>query len=318
MRVFTFVLFMILSFSVLRSEDSLNYGLNIPKTPLYVGGYFSTSYDPKEYDDLIFDDIALLFYANIGKYNLLGEVELSDIQLQHIHKKNLRLFIERLQLSYDLNENSTFTLGKFYSDIGFWNISPINTLTDTTTSPYLLKTTFPELTSGLMYQYSFDYDDQLLSFTLQQSSDLDTAYNNMHINQHYAISYTYISSVYTIKLNGGFFHQINHKKSFYEGISIQYEDDLWKVQSELFAKQSKHNQNIPYNTYLQITRHLYDKHDIIFRQELYKDNSINTQENIFLLGYTYRPHPFIAFKSEYVKHTTLPKSRFVFSFSMVF
>ncbi len=318
MRIFTLILFILFPSSILHSDESLNYGWNIPQTPLYVGGYFSTSYDPREINDLVFDDIALLFYANKEKYHLLGEVELSDIPLKHLDRKNLRLFIERFQLAYDMNENTTITLGKFYSKIGFWNISPINTLTDTTTSPYILESTFPELSSGLLYNYSFDYGDQMLSLTIQHNPDLDTSYNNIHINRHYALAYTYLSDSYTLRANCGYFRQINHQKSFYEGLSIQYENDFWTIQSELFSKQSTKHQNIPYNTYLQITRHLYNKHDIVFREELYKDNATNIQENISLIGYTYRPHPFIAFKSEYVKYSNLPKSRFIFSFSMVF
>jgi hypothetical protein len=318
MRILFLTLFFLFIPSLCNSNEDQNYGYKIPYTPLYIGGYLSAEYDKEKHDTLFFDDIALLFYANIGKYHLLGEVEAADIPLDGSKNSDIRLYIERIEISYHIDEYSTLAFGKFNSDIGFWNLAPINTLTDTTTPPYLMQDTFPELTTGLLYTHSFSDEEQILSFIFQHNSDIDKQYNNMEVDKHYGIGYTYYGQICTWRMNGGYYHNKRDNNSFYGGISYQKESTYWTLQGELFTKQSAKNHDVPYNIYAQFTNHIANQHDLIFRQEFYKDNFLHIKEGISLIGYTYRPRPFIAIKGEYVKHSSLPKNRLVFSFSVVF
>ncbi len=312
------ILFLPLLTATIEASDTADYGYRIPNTPLYIGGYISMEYDKKEFDDIVFDDIALLFYGNSEKYHLLGEVEASDIALRGGKNSDIRFYIERLQITHDIDDYSSIRVGKFNSDIGFWNLAPINTLTDTSTSPYLMKTTFPELTTGILYSRSFGEEAQLLSITIQHNSDLDKRYNNMRINRHYALGWSYFGETYTWRLNGGYFHNQEQSDAFYAGVSYQKESEQWIIQSELFTKHTTNEKDVPYNLYLQLTRHIQFKHDFIFRQEFYKDDAIRTKEAISVIGYTYRPRPSVTLKSEYVRHSLLDKNRMVFSCSMVF
>jgi len=318
MRSLLTALLLLLPVSYAQSDTTPVYGYKLPSLPLYLGGYISAIYDKEEINDILFDDIALLFYANVDKYHFLGEIEAADIPLRGGKNSDIRIYIERFQLNYDLNDDTTVTIGKFNSDIGFWNLAPINTLTDTTTSPYLMKTTFPELTTGVLINRSFDDEKQSLSFTVQDNRDLDRNYNNMKVDKHYAAGYTYTTDSTVYRLNGGYFHQKAEGDAFYAGLSYRYENENWTIQSELFHKNQKNRRDIPYNAYLQCTRHLNDRHDVIFRQEFYKDNAIRTKETISLIGYTYRPRPAVALKTEYVRHSVLPENRILFSWSMVF
>jgi len=303
----------------LKADDTMTHGWKTPHTPLYIGGYISAVYDNKEVDDdILFDDIALLFYANVEKYHFLGEIEAADIPLRGGKNSDIRIYIERLQLNYDFNDNTTVTFGKFNSDIGFWNLAPINTLTDTTTSPYLMENTFPELTTGLMVTKSFWDEEQVFSVTVQNNPDLDRNYNNMKTDKHYAFGYTYADYATTWRINGGYFHEKHKGNAYYGGISYRNESTRWTIQSELFHKTQNNHRTIPYNFYLQLTRHLTDRHDLVFRQEFYKDYSIATKEAVSLVGFTYRPHPSLTFKTEYIRHSVLPLNRIVFSCSMVF
>ncbi len=316
-KIFT-VLLLLWFIPLLHSEDIPHYGYQIPHTPLYVGGYISAVYDKEEYDDIVFDDIALLFYANRDKYHFLSELEISDLPLQGGKNTDIRIYIERFVLSYDQDEYTTISVGKFNSDIGFWNIAPINTLTDTTTSPHIMEVMFPELTTGIEYAKSLSDEEILFSLTLQNNSDMDKQYNNFYINRHYAFMLRYAGYNHTLKLNGGYFKETNNKESFYAGIAYQHESDKWTLQSELFTREAVNAKDIPYNGYIQLTRHFGIHHDIVAREEIYKDNIANVRENISLIGYTYRPRTSIALKGEYVHHSKLPRHLLIISASMVF
>ena len=313
------VILLFFSIAICRGDEIPDYGYRIANTPLYIGGYVSAVYDEKETeDDIFFDDISLLFYANAEKYHFLSEIEAADLPLRGGKNSDIHIYIERLQLNYDFNDNTTVTLGKFNSDIGFWNLAPVNTLTDTTTSPYLTENTFPELTTGLMVTKSFWDEEQIFSITIQNNPDLDKNYNNIKTDKHYAFSYTYADYATTWRINGGYFHEKGKGDAYYGGLSYRYENTLWTIQSELFHKTQNNRRTIPYNLYLQLTRHLTDSHDLVFRQEFYEDHAIEIKDAISLIGFTYRPHPSLTFKTEYIRHSVLPLNRIVFSCSAVF
>ncbi len=313
--IYLFVLF----FYTLTSscDENIDYGYNIKNTPIIIGGYFNINYDEHDDHKLIFDDIALLFYANYNKVDILSEIEMSDIPIKDIKKSNLKIYIERLQLAYYIGENSEFTIGKFNSNIGFWNQAPINTLVDTTTKPHLLKSTFPKLTTGIIYKYSFNQEENILSITLQNNQNISKEYNNMIIKKHYHIGFTKYYDSSTFKVDGGYYQDIDSSdSSTYAGVGFENRSDNFTILSELFTKQTTSNPNTPYDGYLQTTWHVLDRHDLTIREELYKSQS--KIDSISVLGYTFRPKPAITLKGEYIKHSRIKNDRFVFSYSMVF
>ncbi len=304
--------------SAASCDDDSDYGWNIPHTPVYAGGYISTTYDSAEDEHFRLDDLALLLYAGKDSWQMLGEIEFSDISIGSIDQKSLSLYVERLHVTWDLDAYTTLTLGKFYSDVGFWNLAPINTLTETTTSPYIEERTFPELTTGVMLSRSFAEETAQMTLMLQHNRSIDSCYNNMRLDRHYAMTLSYYGYDDSWRLSGGYFRRTEADENYYAGIAYQRETEHWSIQSELFTLKSEKERNIPYNGYAQFVRHLHEKHELIFRQEFYKDEQIDTSEAISLFGYAYRPRPNIVFKSEYVRHSRLPQNRFVCSFSMVF
>ncbi len=298
-----------------NQEDT--YGIKIPYTPIFLGGYISANYDDDgaSEEKFIFDDIALLLYGDFGKFDLLGELEASDMDFEG---KNFKVHCERLRLSYFLYDDWLIQVGKFNSNIGFWNQIPINVLEDTTTYPQLLENLFPKLTTGISLYQSFDEGDKEFSLTLQNNKDLDASYNNIEVDRHVSISYKENREVFVWRMSAGYYRTVKRSDYFYAGIGYKQELENWMLIGELFTKQGEKEKNIPYDTYMQITYHMGYYHDMVFRTEFYKDKSLYLQENISLLGYTYRPIPSIAIKGEYVHHTKLPKSRFVASFSWIF
>ena len=312
------VIWFFLSLSLfLKAEDTSAYGWKVPHTPFYLGGYVSLNYDEDEVakEKFVFDDIALLLYGKMGKFDILGEFEASDIPLK---RQKLKIYCERLRLAYYLHDDTVIHLGKFNSSVGFWNQSPINVLEDTTTSPQLLKNIFPKRTSGLAIYQSFDEGDKELSFTLQHNTDLDDAYNNIMIDRHIGLGYKSDEERFVWRANVGYFRKRQKQEYYYLGFGYQQELDAWMLMAEAFTKQGEQGDDVPYDIYMQATWSFVNHHDIVFRSEFYKDKNIGLQENISLLGYTYRPISSIAIKGEYIKHSKLPKSRFVASFSWIF
>lgn len=319
MRIFLGFIVIVLLFPYYLHSDENRHGWHLPHTPLYLSGYISTKYDPKEDEEPTFDDLALLLYANGERYHFLGEVELSDLSVIHPHLNHTNLYIERLRAGYDLDAFNQLTIGKFNSEIGFWNLARISILTDTTTAPYILEHIFPELTTGILYTHSFEDELQSLSLTIQHNKALDNRYNNLKINRHYAAGYTYSGDSVSWKFNGGYYRMQSGQRSWYTGIGCRMEYPEWTIQSELFRKQSEHTvATIPYDGYIQITKHLSSHHDLVLREERYKDRSQPVEEGISLVGLTYRPSSSTLCKGEYLWHTRLPKNRFVFSFSVLF
>ena len=309
-------LFFLFPYIVHAQEDGYSYGWKVPKTPLHVGGYFSLNYDDKE--TLAFDDIALLFYGNHDKFHILGEVEIADIALEKLDFTKNRLHIERLQVNYDVDDDGILTVGKFNSDMGYWNQTPVNVLDDTTTSPHILKNIFPKQTTGVMYKRSLKEGDAAFSAMFQHNNNIDKNYNNMVLDRHYALNYQNMSGQFFWRVGAGYFRRDSGQDAFYTGLGVSKESDTWTWLGEVFHKREGDSNDIPYDGYIQGTWHWQYAHDLVFREEMYHDKKSDVRENISLLGYTYRPWASVAVKGEYVWHSKLPKNRFVFSLSVIF
>jgi len=310
---------------LLYAEEENSYGWNVPHTTLNIGGYLDMSYDAKREDAFLFNDIAVLFFAHKDKFSLIGEVELSNISLEGKSNRSsdVDLILERLELIYAIDDKQKIKIGRFHSDIGFWNQAPIAILQDTTTKPHMVKHMYPQATSGMLYSYQYN-NEQAYSLTLQNNMDIGEEDNLLSndaiiVNKHFAFAYNYNHNLFSWSLSSGMYREYDlNKRSYYAGIGFQYESNNYEIQAELFTQQSNDIKDRPYSGYLQTLFHLQDKQDIVMRFESYKDNVISIKEENYLLGYVYRPWNNIVFKAEYIYHSKLPLSRVVSSISVLF
>ena len=314
---------MLLSLADAEGDYRFGHGYQLGTTPLYLGGYLSARYDinhgEQEFD---LDDVAVLLYGSFEKFDFLGEIEASDITFEKegagdIDLGNSTFHVERLYFTVPMQDDSLLYFGKFNSEIGFWNQTPINVLHDTTTPPHIMTDLFPKLTTGIGYTKNIN-DAFSLSLALQQNHDIDDEYNNLFVKQHYSFSVKGEKESYTWGVGGGYFKEKNDQSSSYATVGIQKEFQSWTLLSEFYSRVTDDAPSVPYDIYMQGTWHLRDKHDIIFRAETYNDEIEDTSDTVGLVGYTYRPYPFMALKAEYEAHSIKRLSHAVFSFSVIF
>ncbi len=328
MRIFlVFLLLVSLLFS--EEEYRLGEGVKVASLPLYIGGYASLNYlkgeNQKEYR---IDKLAFMSYGSYDKFSYMLELEFKEL---YIHKEkdklsysntDTNLYTERLFLKYTHNENYMFRVGKYYSNIGFWNLLPINVLRETTSNPQSVYIIFPRLNTGIESSYvSYKEGIFKINATLQRNEGIDERYNNYNINKHYGIGLSYEIDNYIFKLNGGYFHVENTNSEsdlFYMLLSTKYETDNFEFLAEIGSQRSENKFTTKYAGYMQGAYSFTQEHIAISRLESYEDNLNNKSENMLILGYTYRPIYPIAIKSEYQLHTQKEDNQFLISISVLF
>jgi len=312
-----------------QDEYTLGEGYQVGEMPIYLGGYFSLDYRKKDEEDRYrVDDIALMSYGGNDTIAYMVELELKEFYVKTSDDdtttttRNHRLYIERLYFDYTMNDNAMFRAGKFNSPLGFWNLMPINVLRATTSSPVSTQIIFPQFTTGLDFQYSsFGEGELKFDLMLQDNTPIDDEYNNYDVDQHFALGVSYEKDAYALKADGGFFSKRDKNtgvKDFtYALLSARYEADTYQFLAEMGTQRSKdgdHN----YAGYAQGLYRFTEKHIGIIRLESYKDELKNSNDNMAIFAYTYRPLYPIAFKTEYQQHTKSNENQIIFSFSVLF
>lgn len=343
-KIFLFFLFFPFFLVAADNKYILGEGYQIASTPIYVGGYFSAKYKKETHENqqlLILDDAAFLSYGSYEKFSFLTEFELKNFYIHkwgamEEHVRDSHIHTERLYLNYDINENYTLRVGKYFSPIGYWNIMPINVLRDTTSNPQSTQILFPQYTSGISLGYeSFNTYEIKLNVTIQNNNDIDDKYNNFIVDKHYAIGTEIVQEKLALKFNTGYFHlqkMINSIDNIYYGLaSFSYEVDNIRLMGEIGTQFSKNISTVPYSYYLQGVYTIKEKHSLIVRVESYErheniflnaksleDEYFTYKDDTAIVGYTYRPTYPVAFKIEYQHHSATYENQFLSSFSVLF
>jgi hypothetical protein len=105
---------------------------------------------------------------------------------------------------------------------------------------------------------------------------------------------------------------------YYVLLSAKYENDKFKLTSEIGSQKSKYKTTTNYAWYAQGLYRFNEKHIAVLRAESYDDKMNNSFENMAIIGYTYRPLYPIAIKSEYQFHSIWSENKFLFSLSVLF
>ena len=324
-----FIILFLLLFSQLFSEEyELGQGVNIPSTPIYIGGYTTLDYLHRsdEYNRFRLDELALLSYAHYKRFSFMTELLYKEPYVKEwgkIERKKTTtpLTIERLYLEYRANDALTLRVGKFNTPIGYWSDEPINVLRDSASNPYLAYIIYPRYTTGLLLSYADEMSSNS-SYTLlaQESDDLDDNYNNISVKRHYALGYEYnFDDALHIKLNLGYFMTQKEEQSYYGVVALKYDADKYKISSEFAMRQGEEKLSVPYSFYIQGLYNIKERHDLISRYETYKiDEGALREEQIAIFAYTYRPLYPIALKIEYQAHSYKNENQLHMALSVMF
>ena len=332
MRNIIIVFLLILS---LYSDDEYQLGEGIQVSssplPLYLGGYFSIDYKSMdEADRYRIDDLAFMGYGAYKNFSYIAEVEFKEFYVQNRVENNTvitrdqHLYIERLYVDYNFNENYLVRVGKFNSAVGYWNLLPINVLRETTSSPVSTEILFPKFTTGIGASHTSYTDNEIkIDLMLQNNSDVDDEYNNYKIDRHYGLGISYAKDDLTYKVNVGFFHKvIDHNiypdNLYYLLLSTKYEKDNYQFLAELGSQMSYYKFTTSYAGYIQGLYRFTQKHIGVIRLESYDDIARDTSDQMAIFAYTYRPLYPVALKGEYQLHSHSEKNQFLFSFSVLF
>ncbi|WP_457596308.1 hypothetical protein [Hydrogenimonas sp.] len=300
--------------------DPLVESLQFGSEPIYLGGYFSAMADIGERTQrLAIDEAALMLYGEYPRWGFMAEWEFDEPYTRYFgddegETTHLHGYIERLNAYYHFDD-ATVRFGKFFSSIGFWNQMPINVLRDTTSDPTFVYQLFPMLTTGIETNLYLDNGD-ILSLSLQHNNDLDGAINNFDIDRHIAWQYEHQSDWALWRMGGGWFRKRDNKESWYANIGFDKPGLEFSWLSEAGFRQEESERG--YDIYLQGVWHYLPHHDLIGRIESFDDPIESRSRDIWgLVGYTWRPKPSMAFKTE-VDLYVHRKERLLFSWSVMF
>ncbi len=333
MKVYTLLLSMLLTSSLWASdtEYQLGNGYQIGDLPLYLGGYFSLEYAHKYGKErtLELNELALMLYGEKDRFSYMLELEGEDVYSESFgdgpHRRHQdRIHLERLYLGYSLDEHYDLKAGKFNSMIGLWNQNPINVLRDTSSNPAVTEYIFPKFVTGLELKYQ-GFSEDMFSFTLmaQESEDMDElinrdeVYNNFDTDRHYGLGLSFLTDVFVIQINGGYFEVKPDTGYSYVLGAFEYSAEEFRIQGEI-GSQYEDDRNRALSGYLQGVYTIAEGHEGILRLESYDNDTYAVKDTFGIFGYTYRPHYAIAIKSEYQWHSYKQENKFLLSFSALF
>jgi len=328
-----FLIILLFLATLIKADDEYNLGegIQVGSLPLYIGGYFSIDYKGADDEDTYrLDDIAILGYGSYNKFSYIAELEFKEFYVKknspdsHETSQDRKLYIERLYIDYDFNENYMFRVGKYNSPVGFWNLFPINVLKETTSNPISPSIIYPSFTTGLGISYStYDSGELKIEAMLQNNKDFNSEYNNYKSDKHYGFGLSYEKDNYAIKINGGYFHKNDNKiirdNLYYILASAKYETDDYQVLSEIGRQRSKEDITTNHAGYIQGLYRFTQHHIGIIRIESYETNAKkHLNDELIVLGYTYRPLYPIAIKSEYQFYSNSKLNQILLSISVLF
>ncbi len=318
----------ILSLSSILNAYQLGHGLEVNKY-LSIGGYFSSKYENSNGNKkFMLDDVALLGYGRLGsQLSYLMEFEAREFWVRDFAndkiESNINFHIERAYLNYTYNDYLNVTVGKFITPIGYWNLTPINVLQDTTSSPKYATEIYPKFTTGIKIFGYLPFDDTInYNIFLQKNRDIDPKYNNIKTDNYYGVELKKSFDNLILGVSFGEYEaDEEHRK--YLATSFKYtQHNIQLIGEYALVKYNQTNDKSQeynkYAYYIQGRYKLNSKHFIITRYEKSRDSFHDIDEDIKLIGYNYRPIYPISLKCEYQFNNNKDENKLLLSFSMLF
>lgn len=297
---------------------------------LNVGGYFSSEVEIKGSEETFtLDDVAVMAYGDINPmFSYLAEFESVGFYHKDFSTGNesgdRKFHIERLYGDIWLSDAYNIRLGKQITPVGYWNKQPINVLRDSTSNPLFSRLLFPKFLTGIdINGFVPEMEGTRYHLFGQKNADLDSDYINIPNTHFFGLAVEKeISNDWTAGGSvGEYIASVGNQRTRYVQANVKYDDTAWQVMSEALVAKSTYLQDendYTLSGYIQGMYRYSPQHAFIARVEHFKDHYTHYEDNIGILGYSYRPLYPVSFKGEYQWHSLHDENRALFSFSVLF
>ncbi len=302
------------------AEDGYELGHGLDLGPLNIAGYSSVvaNLPTQAQKSLVLDDLSLFITGHFGRLiNPFTEAELSGLDLWHDghlqgdHGSG-EVVLERLYNDSYLTDSITLRLGKMLSPVGEWNVIHAAPLVLTTVRPAVTYRNFSEYATGASVLYT-DPNRTFPDFQLyyQPVGELSERPLNLTVHQYKAVEGAHLS--YPLGLLdkvGVSFQQskdVNGIDQSLYGVDFHYTVARLTLQgeatySDISNRGTTQARDTEWGAYASASYALTDQWSAYGWYETFADRTAPSSAHDVLFGVSYRPHPAIVFKVEYLQN----------------
>ncbi|MFA6395597.1 MAG: hypothetical protein WCW84_06480 [Sulfurimonas sp.] len=314
---------------VLQADPyALGHGVQVDKA-LNVGGYFSTEFSVQGGEKtLAFEDLAIMAYGDVNPmFSYMTEFESIGFYQKNltngIETSHRQFHAERAYGDVWLSDAYNIRFGKQITPIGYWNREPINVLRDMSSNPLYCSLLFPKFLTGIdINGYIPRVEGMTYHLFGQKNPDLDDEYVNIRNKHFFGLSVEKeLSTEYSSGGSIGEYITLTEQRTRFLQLNAKYDDVKWQFMSEVLLAKSYYSSgdiDITFTGYAQGMFRYSAENAILGRYEHFKDHHVGREDNIAIVGYSYRPSYPISLKGEYQLHSLDNENRALFSFSVLF
>ena len=320
------LIFLCLAGSAARAEGGadpggyeLGHGLDLG--PFNFAGYGSVvaNVPDRGRKALVLDDLSLYVTGHVAKLlNPFVETELTGYAFTQSaahapgHGQQGYVVLERLYNDSYLTENFTLRIGKMLAPVGAWNQIHAAPLVLTTVRPAVTQRNFSEYVSGVSVLYSdatAEFPD--LQIYAQPDDEFSARPNAVAARRYKMLEGAHLSFPVTLLDKIGFSFQkgkmLGGNDQLLFGTDFHYSIDKFSVEGEwtlAHLSQDSHDRfrSFEWGGYAALSYALSDEWSLSGWYETFTDrNAVSTAHDL-LFGVTYRPHPALIGKLEYLQN----------------
>jgi len=328
MTIQKIVLSFVLIASMHADPYTLGHGVQVGSA-LNIGGYFATEFEKKgDNKTFTLDDVAIMAYGDINPmFSYMAEFEAVGFYQKNFtngDESNHRQFhAERVYGDLWLNDAYNIRFGKQITPIGYWNKEPINVLRDMTSNPLYSTLLFPKFITGIdINGYVPSIEGMKYHLFGQKNRDLDDEYINIRNTHFFGLALEQeISNDYSYGGSIGDYITLTSQRTRFLQANGKYDNSKWQVLSEVILAKSDYNagdSDYTFSGYAQGMYRYTSEYGLLGRYEHFNDHHSGSEDNIGIVGFSYRPIYPVSFKGEYQIHSRNDENRALFSFSVLF
>jgi hypothetical protein len=330
-----------LSASAAPADDGalsdINYrlgdGLHLPGLGLNLGGYATTTY--RRLDErtgrVSLGDMSLsVWWEGTGRWKAFAEFDYENAVSSGSARRgdeDRYLALERIYVDYAVSDTATVRVGKFLTPIGRWNLIHATPLVWTTSRPLVTTLAFPTNVTGLMFSSNATVAGKAIEYMVYGSSGDEVRPNPALDTFHEALGLRVVAplpSAGQLGLSYVNFEQgrtLPQRKELF-GFDLLWSREGWELSAEsVYRRLREEGVHNEVGGYLQLVAPLGERLRVVARAESYRMTQQNRSVLLWITGISYRIHPAIVLKAEWVgarRNTLRAAEGFLSSISVLF